>query len=90
MVGAPVTEAEAVRTLRVEWIDRVRGNGRVFDVGSGEDVSGQIPLREGLTLLESQLKGVPVEIDIYLLRDGRPFVIRPDHVATRRVVVRVQ
>jgi hypothetical protein len=78
------------RVLRVEWIDRVAGRGRVFDAGSGEDVSDQVPLREGLKLLESQPKGIPVEIDIYLLRDGRPFLTGPETVATRRCVVSVE
>lgn len=78
------------RVLRVEWIDRVAGNGRFTDAATGEDVSNQVPLREGLNLLESQLKGTQVEIDLFLLRDGHPFLIGPDTIAMRRCVVRVE
>lgn len=79
------------RVLRVAWIGEVGGGkGIVTDAMTGEDVSGQIPFYESPKLASAQRTGMPVEIDIYLLRDGRPYLIGPETVATRRAVVSVE
>jgi len=77
------------RVLRVVWRDGGVG-GVVTDIESGEDVSDLIPLREGPKLRESQATGLPVEIDVYLHREGHAFLLGPETVATRRVVVIVR
>jgi hypothetical protein len=83
--------AQIPRALRVAWRGASIGAGAVVtDVGSGEDVSHYVPLREGSKLLESQVTGRPVEIDLYLLKEGHPFLSDPETVAARRCLVVVQ
>jgi hypothetical protein len=79
------------RRLRVEWrhSSDISYGAVITDVGSGEDVSDYIPISEGAKLLHSQRTGEAVDITLFLLRDGHPFVIAPEEIATRTCMVQV-